>query len=436
MLSPRDQTMPTRQAYRFYYGWVIVALSFLTLFLTIGIRFSFGVFYVAILEEYGWGRGETAGAFSLALVMHALFAGVTGTLIDRFGPRILFPLGATLLAIGLAAASRITMIWQLYLFFGVIMAIGLNTLGFAPHMSLIPKWFIRKRGLAGGLALAGIGAGTMTLAPVIQVMIDHLGWRAAFLALGGIVFGVVVPTTALFHRRSPAEVGQYPDGLPPPAEKTAPPPSSLSSPGWTLRTALRTRAFWWMALVVFSLSFHTNTLVVHQAAHIVDAGYSRILAASLVGMVGLLRSIGGILGGALSDRVGREVGYTLGSGAAFVGILLFLLVQDTSAPWMLYAFVLLYGLGYGSMGPIYAATLADLFPGNSLGRILGILEIGFGLGGAVGAYTGGYLYDRLGNYTLSLQLLLVSVCLGALGIWMAGPRHRIASRSPLRRPLQ
>lgn len=146
---------------RFYYGWVIVGVSFLTLFFSLGTRFSFGVFYVAILKEYGWGRGETAGAFSLALVIHALFAMVTGTLIDRFGPRTLFPIGATFLAMGLAATSRITAIWHLYLFFGVVMAMGINTLAFSPHMSLIPKWFTTKRGLASGLVLVNICLGLL-----------------------------------------------------------------------------------------------------------------------------------------------------------------------------------------------------------------------------------------------------------------------------------
>jgi MFS family permease len=408
-------------------------VSFLTLFLTVGIRFSFGVFYVAILEEYGWGRGETAGAFSLALVMHALFAMVTGNLIDHFGPRFLFPLGATILALGLAAASRVTAIWHLYLFFGVFMAIGTNTLGFAPHMSLIPKWFVRKRGLAGGLAVGGIGIGIMALAPFIQFLIDTLGWRFAFLVLSGIVLSIVVPMNIIFQRRSPAEVGQYPDGIPPEPDnhgtlqpETLPqkPPLSEHSVLWTPWTALRNRSFWWMALVVFSLSFHTNMLVVHQAAHMVDAGYSRILAASLVGLVGLIRSVGGILCGSLSDRVGREVGHTMGSSAAFLGVLFLLFVQDTTAPWLLYAFVIFYGLGYGALGPIYGTTIADLFPGNALGRILGILEIGFGLGGAFGAYVGGYFYDRLGSYTLPFLLLLVDIIFGNVGVWMAAPRHR------------
>ena len=418
---------------RFYYGWVIVGISFFTLFFSLGTRFSFGVFYVAILKEYGWGRGETAGAFSLAMVIHGLFAMVTGNLIDRFGPRTLFPLGATFLAMGFAAASRITAIWQLYLFFGVLLAIGINTLAYSPHMSRIPQWFIRRRGLASGLVVAGIGMGTMVMAPAIQFMIDTVGWRSAFLVLAGIVLGVVVPMTLLFQRRSPEDVGQFPDGFVPDSGEThtlqlkgsqKDTRSSYPSEQWTLKVALCTRAFWWMALASFSMAFFAHMLVVHQAAYVVDAGYSPRLAALLVGLVGLLRSAGGVICGPLSDRVGREIGYTLGGGSAFVGIVLFLFVRDTTSPWTLYAFVILFGLGYGSMHSILAATAADLFPGNSLGRIMGTFSMGVGLGGALGPYLGGYFYDHMGNYTLPFLLMLVSISLGVLGIWKAAPRHR------------
>jgi MFS family permease len=422
-----------KQTHRFYYGWVIVGVSFLTLFLAVGIRFSFGVFYVAMLKEYGWGRGETAGAFSLAMLTNALFAMVSGTLVDRFGPRILFPLSATFLAIGLAAASRITAIWHLYLFFGVIMALGINTLSYGPHMALIPKWFVRRKGLAAGLALAGMGVGTMVMAPVIQFLIDTVGWRFAFFTLAGIVLVVVAPTTALFQRRSPEDVGQFPDGVVP-GSRGAHIPHLEESPinirtsdlteQWTLRAALRTRAFWWMGLVHFSVGFTISMVVVHQAAHVVDAGYSAGLAALVLGLVGLLRSAGGIFFGSFSDRSGREIAYTVGGTAALMGVLLFLLVRDTASPWMLYAFVILFGLGSGSTGPVGAAAAADLFPGNSLGRIMGTLIVGYGLGGALGPYLAGYLYDHTGNYTLPFLIVMAIIGLGILAMWMAGPRHR------------
>ena len=423
-----------RKSDKFYYGWVIVGVSFITLFFALGVRFSFGVFYVAILGEYGWGRGETAGAYSLAMLVHASFALVTGFLIDRFSPRRLFPLGATLLLLGLIAASRIHTIWHLYLCFGVIMAIGINSIGFGPHMALIPRWFVQKRGLASGLALSGIGMGALVISPLTEVIIESMGWRSAFLIFAGIILCVIIPSTALFQRRSPEDVGQYPDGLDPQtgvkdATQREGPPKTYgpkSVPQNTFKAALRTGAFWWIGVVVFSHGFSANMLLVHQAVHVVDSGFSQMLAASLLGLVGLLMSAGGIFFGFLSDRVGREVGFTLGSGAALLGLLLFLFVRDTSTPWLLYAFAILYGLGHGGLGPIYSSIMGDLFAGPSLGRIMATVSIEYGLGGALGAYVGGYFYDTMGSYFVPFMLSLTCISLGILGIWMAAPRHRSA----------
>ena len=414
---------------RFYYGWVVAAVSFLTLFMALGIRYSYGVFFVAIVREYGWSRGATAGAFSMAMISHALFAPVTGTLIDRYGPRKLFPLGAILLTLGLLAASRIDSLWHLYLFFGVLIAMGINTLSYSPHMSIIPKWFIRRRGLASGLVLSGIGMGTMALAPLCESVIESLGWRAAFLVLAALILFLIFPLTALLHRRSPEEVGQRPEDFEGPNPANGECPADRSTPSrksprlWTLNEALRTGAFWHTTAVVFCNGVFINMLLVHQVAHVVDAGFGEMLAASALGLVGLIGSAGGILGGLLSDRIGRESSYTLGSAAAFAGIILLTLIHDHTDTWMLYSFVVLYGAGYGTMLPVTASTTGDLFPGNSLGRILAIQSIGYGLGGALGPFLGGTFHDLTGSYTVPFAISMLTVAVGVYSIWMAAPRH-------------
>lgn len=421
-----------RNRHRIYYGWVIVAVSFITLFLAVGIRYSFGVFFIAILEEYGWSRGETAGAFSLSMVVHALFAPVTGILVDRVGPRKLFPVGAAFLIVGLVAASTIGSIWHLYLYFGVFVAVGVNMLSYAPHMSLIPKWFIRKRGLASGLVLAGIGMGAMVILPSTEYIIDTLDWRAAFKVLASVVLVVIIPLTVLFQRRSPEEVGQLPDGIEcashashDPDRRAADPhyASSLVIKQWSLQAALSTHSFWYVAFNVFCNGFVVNLLLVHQAVHVVDTGYSPMFAASLVGLVGLIGSFGGIGWGFMSDRMGREPAYTVGGVFAFLGVLSFLLLEHAPSLWLLYAFVILYGLGFGSFGPTTASATGDLFTGDALGRILAVQSIGFGIGGALGAYVGGYFYDLTGSYSISFLMLLLGIVLGVVGMWLAAPRR-------------
>lgn len=200
---------------------------------------------------------------------------------------------------------------------------------------------------------------------------------------------------------------------------------------WTLRAAFRSKSFWFMALVPFTNGLVINTLVVHQVAHLVGAGYGEVLAASTVRLVGLLGSVGGILWGLISDRLGREIGYTTGGFAAFIGVLHLAFLRDTSSSWILYSFVAFYGLGHGSMAPITAAKTSDLFPGRSLGKILGILSSGFGLGGALGVYAGGYFYDLTGEYLLSFVLVLFAIGIGVVGIWMASknspPKRAVSS---------
>lgn len=422
-----------KTAFPFYYGWVIVGISFSTLFFSLGLRYSFSVFFIAIITEYGWSRAETAGAFSLAMLVHGLIAPVTGALIDRLGPRKLFPMGSALLIAGLVAASQTTAVWHLYLFFGVLVAIGINTLSYAPHMSLIPKWFIRKRGLATGLVLAGTGMGTLVIVPMTELMIDGMGWRFAFLFLGGLILLTVLPMNALFQRRSPEEVGQKPDGIMSQSNMSLSPkkgksgsinPASNPEGQWTLKAALYTRAFWYIALVVFCTGFFINMLLVHQAIHIVDVGYSKMMAASLVGTVGIIGSVGGIFCGYLSDRVGREISFTLAGAVAFAGVLLFLSMRDAASPWMLYTYVIFYGMGYASMITMSASATGDLFPGNSLGRILALQSIGFGVGGALGPYLGGYCYDRWGSYSAPFLLVLGIICIAVIAIWRAAPRRR------------
>ncbi|MFH1490857.1 MAG: MFS transporter, partial [Pseudomonadota bacterium] len=313
----------------------------------------------------------------------------------------------------------------LYLSFGVFMAVGINVLSYSPHMAIIPRWFKKKRGLASGLAASGIGIGTLVLVPFNELMIDTLGWRSGFFVLSGVVLCILVPATAIFHRRSPEDIGLYPDGLPPKVEgavqglpgKASPAPKAKAS--WTFGEAFRVRAFWLMVLTVLCDSFVTNTIIVHQAVYLVDRGYSGMLAASLVGLVGLIGSVGGISCGLFSDHFGSKTGYTAGGLLAFMGIIVLLLIKDALSPWMPYVFVILYGLGTGAKQPMIATITGDLFPGNALGRILAAQSVGFGIGGALGAYGGGYFFDHAGSYLIPFLLVLTVLVIAVFSVWTA-----------------
>lgn len=426
----RQQRQP-----RLFYGWIIVAISFVTLFLVSGTRFSLGVFYVAILEDHQWSRATTAGAFSLMLVVHATFSLAVGALFDRFGPRLLFPMGGLVIAIGFAACSQIRTIWQLYLFLGIITALGMSSLAFVPHMALVSAWFVRGRGAATGIAYAGIGGGQFALAPLIQGMITWFDWRGAFLGLAALILIVIVPLTAIFQRRRPEDMGLYPDGRSVPDTPSGPEMAVDISSGSTVAPVreggiiqvVRTGPFWLLVGTSAGLGIVLNTLLVHQMAHLTDAGYSKLLGATLLGVVGGLRSLGGISLGSLSDRIGRGKAYAIGGLLCFLGIVLLMSIQDTSHPWRLWCFALLYGLGHGALGPLYAAATADLFSGKSLGTLLGLLEAAYGLSGAFGAFLAGYAYDLAGHYVWSFTLVLGAIVFSCLSLWLAA-RHQHQDR--------
>jgi MFS family permease len=408
-----------------------VAVSFLTVFFVLGIRSSFGLFYTAILAEYGWGRAETAGAFSLMMIVHAVMSPVSGILIDRIGPRKLFPIGGIIFGIGLILSSFISEIWHFYLYFGLIMALGINTQSFAPQMSRIPRWFVQKRGQAGGLVLSGMGTGTLFLAITIGLFITIAGWRFAFIILSVFIFCLVVPINAIFQRNEPEEVGQTIEGTgfklkrkdALGADNTQQRHETpLSQKMWTFKAALRTKAFWCFFFIGLTHGVFAHTIVVHLAPHIIDLGFNPMFAATMVGSVGLLGSVGTIVFGSLSDRVGRESGYFIASAGASLGILSLIFVDSSSLKWLLYVFVIMYGLGNGGLLSILAAATGDIFSGNALGRIISTQAVSFGMGSALGAYLGGYYFDQTGSYTIPFILALLSIITSAFALWIAAPR--------------
>ncbi|MGD9158468.1 MAG: MFS transporter [Desulfobacteraceae bacterium] len=413
---------------RFFYGWIIVAVSFLSLFFSLGVRVSFGVYYVAILDEFGWTRADTAGAFSLAMCVHALISPLSGYLIDRFDPRKFFPAGAAFLAAGLIACSFISSIWHLYLFFGVITAIGINMTGFAPNMTIVPRWFLKNKGLASGLALSGIGAGSFVVATGVGYIIKMAGWRNAFLITAATVCIILIPAAAIFLRRSPDEIGLLPDNERSSVNKndlpevnTTKKQISNSTTEWTLGTAMKTSPFRWVVLTGACHGFMVNMMIVHEAIYIVDSGFSTLLAASILGITNGLSSVGNTCFGGLSDHIGRKVSLTLGAFIAFSGMIFLFFLKTHPSTLLLYMFTILYGIGQGSYTAIYASSMADLFAGPSLGKIMAVLSVGYGLGGALSSYTGGYLFDITGSYIIPFICLMVAICLGSFGIWMASP---------------
>lgn len=401
-----------------YYGWVVLFVAFITMFVVMGFRFSFGVFYVAILEDTGWQRAETAAIFSTAMVVYAFTSILAGALFDWLGPRVLFPAGSALMGAGLMLCSTIQTLWQFYLYYGVLVGVAYAMVGFITHMAYVPRWFVRRRGLATSLALSGIGVGALVFAPLSHTLIEMLGWRATFFATGLTCLLILVPLTAIFHRTSPESIGLHPDGDPAPEGA----PGKTLQEGATLGKAVKNPAFWMLFLAVFTVGFCNMTLVVHQTRLLVDIGFTLALASTLLGLTGFLRSLGGTIWGPLSDRIGRTpcIWFLCVAGLLSLGFLI-MTTRFPSLPLLL-GFILLWGAGYTGISPIYAATVADLFQGRHLGKILGMLDQGFGMGAASGPLLAGMVFDRYGTYEPMLWGLMASVIITGMSLWGAASR--------------
>jgi MFS family permease len=408
----------------FFYGWVIVAVTFITMAIGVNARTSFSLFFPPILQEFGWDRGVTAGAFSFGFLVSAIMSPLMGKLMDRGGPRAVMELGTVLMAAGLLLAPLTSEPWHLYLTIGVLVGAGSVCLGYSGQSLYLPNWFNRKRGLAIGLAFAGVGVGSVTVLPWVQAMIERAGWRTACTAVGLVVLVVLVPINLLLRKR-PQDMGLLPDGdhlLAASARR----PSNVVDPvwasvDWTLARAMRTARFWWLALGLFGGLYAWYAVQVHQTKYLLDLGFSSSLAAWALGMVSLFGVPGQIFLGHLSDRIGREWIWTvsgLGFVICFAALIALEFVPNVA---LVYVMVVSQGLlGYG-VTSIMGAVVAEIFQGEHFGSIFGTLMLAALAGGAAGPLLTGLLHDYYGTYTVAFGLGIVVGILATAAVWMASP---------------
>jgi MFS family permease len=406
-----------------YYGWIVVAIGFITMMLTMGIFFSSGVLFAAIIADLGWSRAAASLPFSVALMSYAASAWLAGRLFDHYGPRRLFPVGAICLGVGLIVSAQTQAPWQLCLSWGVLVAQGYNLSGFAPHLALVALWFSRRRGIATGIILSGASVGGVVIVPTAQYLVDAYGWRMAYTLLGMAAMACLVPLNAIWQYQKPADLGLHPDGAAAPLTRAHAGVAASSAPPWTLRRAMGTKRFWLLFALVCCLGWSSNIISVHQIAHMISTGVPGLLAASIVSLLSLFRAASSTIGGGLSDRYGREAIFTVGTLLCCLGLTLLVQVHSPAPTWLLYTYALTFGAGNGVFASAYAGATADLFLGPSLGAILGLLELGWGLGGFAGSWFGGYWYDRWGSYHGAFALTIGVNLLGCVAMWWAAPRH-------------
>lgn len=407
-----------------FYGWAVVGVSSVAWAISSGPRSAFSIFLLAFLEEFGWGRAAAAAAFSVHMVFYSLGGWVLGILVDRFGPRRVMAWSTGAWALTLLLCSRIRSLWQLYALFGLLGGVATGGLAYVPINALLSRWFVRQRGVAAGISLAGSPLGAAAFGPLTQLAIAALGWRSTYLGLGLVVGFTALPLILLFLRDDPREMGLAPDGGP-----SALRAEGLEARGQRLETPSRRdlpRGYWILFCANILRGITMNALLVHQVAYLVDVGYTKMAAASYFSLSFLVAALGGFVAGGVSDRRGRSRTYAGIAVLYVIGIAAILLVRSPSDVALVSVFVLASGLATGGVAPVFAALLTDRLQGPRFGFLLGLQNIGYGAGATLGPYVAGALFDRFGSYTLAFLAIAASIVTSSAIVSV------VAGRPPIR----
>ena len=410
----------------FFYGWVIVGTAVMGMTILYGGRNSFAVFFLPILDEFGWSRASTALMFSLNLFIYGFVAPITGSLADRWKPRAVMTAGIIILSLSTVGCAFAHELWHFYLLFGVLMPIGQASCGWPILGPTVVNWFVRRRGRAIGLGQIGGGL-SFTFVLFTEFVISKVGWRYTFFIIAGILIVVLLPLYLFFMYYRPEDKGMKAYGSAETAVanhlviESSKGTNPLSNE-WTLRSAMKTYQLWLLVISYFLFWGLAGYLIqAHQVKFAVDMGYSSAFAASIFALFGIC-TVAGLLSASLSDWLGREKTITLSTIIAFGSVLALLSVRDNSQPWLLYLYATCFGYANGLYWPTIHASAADIFRGRNFGAIAGLLVTGVGTGGIIGPWLGGYIYDISGSYFSAFSLCLVCFVLACIAIWIAAPR--------------
>jgi len=411
-----DRTLQTEP--RFFYGYVVVVAAFLIMIVSFGLHNTFGVFFKPLLTEFGWSRATASGAFSLSMLLFGILSIAMGGLNDRFGPRVVLTFCGFFLGLGYLLMSRTSALWQLYMFFGVLVGIGIGGV-WVPLLSSVARWFVKRRSLMTGVVVAGVGSGGLMAPPLISRLIATYDWRLAYIIIGSTVLLFMI-SAAQFLKREPAQMGLLPYGEGKNEGKQ--PGLNLETGAYSLRESVYTAQFWIIFAMFFFYGFVVFAILVHIVPHAIEVGISAISAANILAIIGGVGIPGNLLMGSLGDRIGNRwifiTGFTLMIAA------LFWLVVATEV-WMLYLFAVVFGFAFGGMATSGSPIIARLFGLSSHGLIFGVVGLGFRIGAAVGPFVTGYIFDVTGSYQAAFMVCAAFIVASLILIIILRPTRKL-----------
>jgi MFS family permease len=404
---------------KYFYGYHIVAASFVIQAVCIGPLFTYGVFFKQFQAELGWSRAIISGASSLAFFIMGAGGILAGRLNDRIGPRIIMVVSGTSLGLGYLLMAHMQAPWQLYFLYGIMVGIGFSTHDVIT-LSTVARWFIKRRGMMSGIVKVGTGAGQLLVPLIAAALIAAYGWRHAYTIIGATAL-VILVATALLLRRDPAEKGQFPDGNSADADGSA---SATSEPNISIRKAVRKGSFWILCVAEFTIFFCLLTMVVHIVPHATDLGLSPATAAGVLATIGGVSMVGRISMGTANDKIGGKRSLTI----CFIILLSGLCwLQIADKAWMLFLFAAVYGFSHGGFFTVMSPLVAELFGTGSHGLLFGLILFSGTIGGTVGPVLAGRMFDVVGSYQGVFWVLIGLALTGLIMILMLGPLQKADS---------
>ena len=398
--------MQTLKSGKFFYGWVVVAVTAVTLFVSAGLRSAPGVFILPLEQDMGWSRSAISFAVSIGLITLGIAGPLSGWLMDRFGPKRVALVGLALVVAAMVASYGITELWQLNLLWGMISGLGTGMVGGVLGPAVANRWFVARRGLVIGIFGASLSAGQLVFVPALMAVVLTVGWRWSSVALGLMALVAIIPVL-IFLRDDPADMGLAPYGATTGQGATRP----TVDPN-VMQRAVKAPEFWLLAATFFVCGATSNGLIgTHLIPHAADHGIPQATAAGMLALMGAMNFVGTIASGWLTDKYDPRKLLCIYYG--FRGLSLFLLPY-VSGVFGLSIFAIMFGLDYIATVPPTTALVADTFGRRNVGTVYGWVFCSHQVGAALAAWLGGVTRDMFGDYLLAFLVAGAIAMIAAL----------------------
>ncbi|HNC76493.1 MAG TPA: MFS transporter [Pseudomonadales bacterium] len=404
-----------------FHGWRMVAIALFTDFISVGFFFySYGIFFLALSKEFGGSHLDVSLGFMISNVSGALMAPFLGRALDRYPTRWIMLLGATVLALGYGLLSTISALWQFYLILATCNAFGGAAMGGQASSKLVAAWFIRKRGLALGIATMGISASGLVMPTLSAWLIDHIGWRGGYLVYCTVALLCVTPVVALLVRSNPEELGQRPDGATDAQHRAFLGGAEVE---WSTAAILRSSNFWFIALTFALLVGVFQAILIHMVPQLTSQGLSTTQAAMILSVSAGIGVIGKVVFGWLTDHNEPKFAVWLCIITQLLGAILLMLCS--SYLWLLLGGAL-FGFGMGGVVPLQSSTTGQIFGRLSFGRVSGLIRPAMIPLQMCAVPLAGWIYDQTGSYRISYLIMILALLIAAITIALV----KVPAREP------